>query len=225
MRKVVKKMTTFLLVMVFLSSGFWGLVGCGRNPRFYSAYFEFELNERDGYAIVRRLTELGREQEILAIPMYVEGLPVRQIGYYPRLNLLGMSGGIESSNLTKLYVPYTVEHIVKDGILISNYEIKNGAVIPKYVVIDLRVISPENLINGNNNVFFKYNFSNASNHGYFWMDYINGSNLYLMPPPPTRQGYIFSGWYHESQGINRWDNQMPKSVYENLRLYARWRRY
>jgi|GEM_PF-6919213 len=31
MRKVVKKMTTFLLVMVFLSSGFWGLVGCESN--------------------------------------------------------------------------------------------------------------------------------------------------------------------------------------------------
>jgi len=37
MKKLVKKATTFLLVMVFLSSGFWGLVGCGPNPSFFDA--------------------------------------------------------------------------------------------------------------------------------------------------------------------------------------------
>jgi|GEM_PF-2801457 len=30
MRKLVKKATTFLLVMILLSSGFWGLVGCNK---------------------------------------------------------------------------------------------------------------------------------------------------------------------------------------------------
>jgi len=43
--------------------------------------------------------------------MSINGLQVRQIGAEPQLNLLGLTLGIFSDNLAKLYIPYTVDYI------------------------------------------------------------------------------------------------------------------
>ena len=67
-----------------------------------------------------------------------------------------------------------------------------------------------------------YNFSSAPNDGYYWVDYISENSLYLIPANPLRYGYTFTGWYLEPQAINPWDNQMPTSSDQTLRLYAKW---
>jgi len=231
----VRKKIISIGLMLVMSISLFG--GCTRNRIVYTDYFRVQLRRSDGYAVVLELTELGKEQEILAVPMFVERLPVRQIGR----ELRGMWGGIEglySPNLIKLYLPYTVSHVIDWGIASEHIVeiIVMSMELPKrffhfawrdfYVVHydyihscdTVRYISPSRP-----NVAFRYNYSNSPNQGYYWFDYVTGSNLYLTPPP-TRQGYVFDGWYLDPQGTTPWDNQMPTTAEENLRLYARWQR-
>jgi len=198
--------------------------GCTRNRYFSTDYFRVWLNYREGRATILGLTDLGREQEILAIPMFVEGLTVRQIGRYPRLNVLGLeaSADFRSPYLVKLYIPHTVD-IVKAIYTTYFCEIEMKTIDNDVKIVTMRVGEIGNLIYESSNVVFKYNYNNAPNQGYYWFDYVTGSNLYLIPPP-TRQGYAFDGWYLDSRGTTPWNNQMPQSAEENLRLYAKWQR-
>ena len=106
MKKI--KKTVILAIALIMLFAVMGLAGCDnrRNPAIDYGYFRVELNRQESYAIVFGLTDLGREQEILAVPMFVEGLPVRQIGRH--VGMLGATEGIASQNLRKLYIPYNV---------------------------------------------------------------------------------------------------------------------
>ena len=42
-----------------------------------------------------------------------------------------------------------------------------------------------------------------------------------LPYTPTREGYIFEGWYRESACLNRWDFNTP--INYSITLYAKWR--
>jgi len=219
-------MSVVMLVMLVGVVGVFS--GCNRNRIVYTDYFRVQLRRSEGYAVVLELTELGREQEILAIPMFVEGLPVRRIGGGSR----GMWTGayaVESLVLEKIYIPYSVDKTafvgVSNGKIILTITQPSESLINSFRTINFYggggtlVYIHENSIL---NTFFMYNFQSAPNKGYYWVDYINGSNLYLYPPNPIRQGYIFTGWHLEPQGANEWNNQMPKSADDTLRLYAKW---
>ena len=56
------------------------------------------------------------------------------------------------------------------------------------------------------NVEFIFNYDDAPNNGYYWIDDIDdGEKLELLPPDPTREGYIFGGWYCEKECENQFD--------------------
>ena len=42
-----------------------------------------------------------------------------------------------------------------------------------------------------------------------------------LPEPPTRDGYVFTGWYAEETCVNVWDME-NYIVNDNLTLYAGW---
>jgi uncharacterized repeat protein (TIGR02543 family) len=54
-------------------------------------------------------------------------------------------------------------------------------------------------------------------------DIVSG-NLISEPSSPTKNGYVFDGWYKESTCINAW-NFSNDHVDSNLTLYAKWRDY
>jgi len=218
----------FLIIGLILLC--FSLVGCSLFPRneiVTDDYFEFELRHRDGYAILRQLTELGEEQSILSIPAYVKGLPVQQIGVQIRLHPLI---GIRSVNLMKVYIPYTVTTSMNSAIS-----------TPEGSVVVLQHYSPsEELINSmfwatnsstnvfymggenNINVQFLYNYSDSANGGFMWLDIITNDIEFLLPSQPTREGYIFKGWFLDEIGNETWSGTMPNSADETLRLYAKW---
>ena len=72
------------------------------------------------------------------------------------------------------------------------------------------------------NTFFMFNFDSSENEGYYWMDYTNGMNPYIIPADPVREGYVFGGWYYEKECTNLWDNQFPISENDTLTLFAKW---
>ena len=56
------------------------------------------------------------------------------------------------------------------------------------------------------NIQFLYNYEEAPNEGYFWIDDIdNGEKMEVMPDTPEREGYTFEGWYNEKECINKFD--------------------
>ncbi len=205
------------------------LSGCKSNIETVTTdFFVFELNHKEKHATALELTELGKEQEVLVIPQIVEYLPVQHIGKGVKyLNPYKMNALKLTANQKKIYLPYTlngkiwlttdttVEAILTLGNL-DNFD--KTYIINSFLEIELYYLG----VNTKLNTFFMFNFNNAENEGYYWMDYINGSNPYIIPSDPVREGYSFSGWYYEEGCTNIWDNQVPTNESEKLTLYARW---
>ncbi|MBP5467157.1 MAG: InlB B-repeat-containing protein [Clostridia bacterium] len=82
------------------------------------------------------------------------------------------------------------------------------------------------------NVSYKYNYDGAENDGYYFIDDYDGTVINFIPPEPTRENYVFGGWYKEKECINIWDFESdvvpPKNAEENVweyaetALYAKW---
>ena len=55
-------------------------------------------------------------------------------------------------------------------------------------------------------VQFIYNYDEAPNYGYYWIDDVeDGERIEIIPPEPKREGYTFGGWYCEPECITEWD--------------------
>ena len=61
------------------------------------------------------------------------------------------------------------------------------------------------------NVSYQYNYEEAPNDGYYWVDNYDNALIEYIPPEPTRDGYIFDGWYKEKECINQWDFNSDKT--------------
>ena len=84
------------------------------------------------------------------------------------------------------------------------------------------------------NVSYFYNYENAKNDGYYWIDnYAYGEKIEYIPENPTRDGYTFAGWYKESECINKWNFEVDKlpeeqfneeeiTIYQETILYVKW---
>ena len=46
-------------------------------------------------------------------------------------------------------------------------------------------------------------------------------DLVSEPAPPSREGYVFAGWYVDEGGAQRWDFSAD-TVSDHMTLYARW---
>ena len=225
---MVKKLITLGIAILLLFS-VMGSTACDSNEIVETDYFRVELLKKERYAIVLELTELGKEQEILAVPMFVEGLPVKQIGR----KIGGMWSGwyyIDGNNLKKLYIPHSVETIATGTEPASgNVIVVNLVDVPSGYFVNMRISTLVHLNYDNNNyvdqcsnVAFMYNYSDAPNQGYYWIDYVAGEDLYLLPPAPIRENHSFAGWYLEPACTTLWNEQMPQSADETLNLFAKW---
>ena len=74
------------------------------------------------------------------------------------------------------------------------------------------------------NVAFMNNYSTENNRGYFRAEDVESGEKIPEPPAPEREGYIFTGWYTETEATNLWnfDTHVDMSDDEELRLYAGW---
>lgn len=74
------------------------------------------------------------------------------------------------------------------------------------------------------NIAFMNNYSAAVNRGYFRAEDVESGEKIPEPPVPEREGYVFTGWYTETEAINLWDFDTKAEILdgEELRLYAGW---
>ena len=213
----------------------------------YTDYFKVQLRQNDGYAIVLSLTDLGKQQQILAIPDHINGLPVQQIGW----KVGNVHAEIGSPILEKVYVPYTINAIAsgalasqtsQETIWMSNvYPLGGGQgdggqydlggatwqgevymtkeFYSKFFNIDESDIDSLYLPN----LYYYYNYEDAPNLNYFWFDHITSDNLHIDPADPEREGYAFTGWYTDPDCSELWDQVLPDGN-SDLELFAGWQK-
>jgi len=241
-----KKIVFLITILVALCVGL--LAGCNydplndrHNPIVETDYFIVQLRHRAlpgtatcnlyNIAIILDLTELGKQQEILKIPEYVEGLPVRMVGFHVDTIVSGLSFGINSNNLRKIYIPYSVFYVptwvsstyenleiifLGAELLDRANEILQGRIVS---ISNRKQISAEFC---SPNIIYRYNFENAPNLGYFWFDKIISDSLYLRPSNPNREGYIFVGWFLDEESTIAWDENHPISTEQIITVFASW---
>lgn len=101
-RVKVKKMYSVFLAISFSL----GLSACINNIETVSTdFFVFELNCKEKHATITKLTELGKEQEILVFPTVIEDYPVKYIGKSPKFPLLGEGmGALALTDVQKKFI-------------------------------------------------------------------------------------------------------------------------
>jgi len=251
-----------IIISILVVLGVFGLSGCGLFwPKEYDPennknstpiqtdFFKVQLFEVDyrGYknkwARVYGLTELGKEQEILAIPEYIEGFPVTLIG------VLGSKKyGIKSDNLKKIYIPQTIYSRMYRGlpiaaqsiscqdavVFLTAEEINLSGIVRKDTMIimmpDAFTRSTQGLLEDfvanikycSPNIIYHYNYETSPNQDIYWLDFIEKDSLYLNPESPKRKGYIFIGWYVDINCQEKWDGTYPSNGEDIVEIYAGW---
>jgi len=200
-----------------------------------TGHFIVQLLFTEGHAVVWQPTELGYKQEILVVPAYVGGLPVREIG---RLGLSGWRPFTDGA-LKKIYLPYTLERFAHENVLYhSPYThdwLLEAVLLPQeyssmlYWMGKKFYITQEQLdVYGHHssfnlvNVMYHYNYVDSPNLDYYWIDYIIEDSIFAEPAAPVREGYTFTGWFLEPECITEWDEVRPTSAEQKLKLYAGW---
>lgn len=250
-----KKILAVVLAVISLMT----LIGCRQRSyllEYESGYFKYAVKtEKDGTkkAYLTGLTESGQELKEIIYPEEIDGITVYGIGYEKSLGIGSeYVGSFGSDNLEKVYFPIMPKNETANDCL-DNLYIKTYA-----VYWDLgsdknsnRLMGVKNAIFGFNyiefghwtedylnpliaNVSYMYNYSEAPNEGYYWVDSYNESIITFIPPEPKREGYKFEGWYKEPECINKWNfdtditgkeiviGQNVYDTYNGIYLYVKW---
>lgn len=73
------------------------------------------------------------------------------------------------------------------------------------------------------NISYFYNFDDAPNDGYYWIDDLDeDQKIQTIPPNPTREGYEFGGWFIDNNCTTafKFDTYIKGDM--ELNLYAKW---
>lgn len=75
------------------------------------------------------------------------------------------------------------------------------------------------------NVAYMFNYENALNEGYFFINnFEQGEKITNTPYEPLREGYVFDGWYKETECINavNFNKDTVLDEEKETKLYAKW---
>ena len=239
-----KKVLSIMFLLIFTMC----LGGCNYEPiKYYEdEYFKYmdRVYAEEEWIYLTGFTEKGLEQEILIIPSKFNGKKVR-IGGVPYLT---SPMSFSSEHLKKIYLEeeltnygflapynYDMKIIHLSGDLRSFSDTLRGKL---YVILEAYERSPLSKVYPAN-VSYKWNYEEAPNSGYYWIDDYYNEIISYIPTDPIREGYIFDGWYKEPECINKWDfdndivpgtewefiTQSPHKTlvkYQETILYAKW---
>ncbi|MDR1138413.1 MAG: InlB B-repeat-containing protein [Clostridiales bacterium] len=188
-------------------------------------YFYIRLNKSNQTAIALGLTDIGKEQQVLVVPSVVQGFVVNEIGLVRQNGVMwgvSMYFPLESEQLQKLYMPHTIWNY--DDRVFSTTPNLNYVISMRWELSFIRSYlgGSYTSLGMQPNIKYYYNYDESPNEDLYWRDYVVESGLYLDPDTSTRDGYIFGGWYTDSDCTQEWDNVLPTTPEELVELYARW---
>lgn len=235
------------------------LTGCTREeiPEYHgeTEYFQYayvwgegstgaaliNVPDKQCYAGIGELTELGKEQKEIVIPKTIGGKPVKYLGYYIMTWYYPKNKGFQSDNLEKIYIHNKIQGLgvwsefsfigcpkLNTIILNSIYgiEISNTTkVFPTQTKIYIPSLYQEVYKNGIDtkryidiilpaNISYHLNYEGAENGGYWWIDNLEGESQLKAPEEPTREGYEFGGWYKETECVTEWNFEEDRTATE-----------
>ena len=247
------------LVIVLLSICCMGSRCQGRQTapiEYGDFYYSIMTDEETGeqYVRLQGLTEQGQQKKYVIVPSEIDGINVRELNYQG--GAWYFEGALISDNLEKIYIPTDVivmsisfmhcpmlnKVVMLDKKGLEMYDDREG--IQVFIISDeyslddygitnfYKYIFPVNVYFAN--VSFMYNYDEAENNGYYWIDDLDyGTKIEYIPENPEREGYAFDGWYKEPECENIWNfetDTLPeqvltgdgKEIYQETRLYAKW---
>lgn len=193
-------------------------------------------------AYLTGFTELGEEQTHIIIPSEIDGIPIVNFGYERSISMWKHQTvcDFKSDKTERLYVPFNTDRIWRNDAYpsytchncslvlwkdlgIGRYPCKN--VIMGYeLFLDyldecknteyLYGYQGSSIYNLLANVSFMYNYDNAEDDGYYWVDSYDNGLIKFIPPEPAREGYTFGGWFIEPECITPWDFGKDKTKAE-----------
>lgn len=208
---------------------------------------------KDPFIRILGLSEEGKQKEAVVVPQYIDDYPVTELGFDYGFGVV--DGVWQSDMLKKVFIPFDVSalgylyqrcpNIEKVILLVHSpklYPIP-GPKTDVYVTSFHHTSEHETNLFGDpnvspsvyfSNVSFRYNYEGAPLDGYYWIDdYHYGTKITYIPEDPTREGYVFVGWYKEPECITPWNfdtdtlpeakyNDAQEELYQETILYAKW---
>lgn len=183
----------------------------------------------------------AREKETIIIPESIDGLPVIAIG----MGGLGWECRL-NGKYCKIYLPDSVIDIRQvSGTLNYNRKVffadkydsvdwdKRITLLKDIMYRDSRVFVAESLYQEYQNLpdikcwedIYIANLSYMVDDEIYWIDDYKDGEYVEVPPVPSKEGFVFDGWYLDEEFSNEWDfalNQYEKPEDSaSLKLYAK----
>ena len=243
MKKISKILILILLMHLIL--GFSLLAGCSPIWQSLPKHEEREVGDfivifsSEGYCYIKGTTEQGNSKRFLVVPEQIEGVPVYEFG--KEAIIMELPPEIKSDVLEKIFIEGQMQlgspqAVPKDDcpnfkkiIWVSeSYSLPStNSVEPYYyprIICENHAIEhPDWITLTPANVSYYYNYENAENYGYYWVDDCDyGGKIEFIPNDPIRDGYTFGGWYKEAECINQWDfdnDTLPEEKTELKEIY------
>lgn len=208
---------------------------------------------------IRGTTEQGNTKRFLVIPKQIEDSSVNAFGTQLLMSITVPK--ITSTILEKVFIESEEMRFWQSGEQPECTNFKKIICLNECshisTVAEIQVYYPKLICDNYNqdrppsiplipaNVSYYYNYEDAENNGYYWVDDCDyGGRIEYIPDEPKREGYEFGGWYKESECINQWNFQtdtLPEekteqketfengesvltevTVYQETILYAKW---
>ena len=246
--KIYIRVLSLVLLVCMLAS----LLSCVSLPTTDFGGVTFELHSgdaSDAYYTAQSLTEDGKNLKCVVIPPEIDGIPVTEVSSY---SLWQQHVCFYSNAMERIYFPYSITfscdevpygtfHISSpyDNFLVFSPSVDclvvNGwsfvTVVPFVAYEEYR----RDVINLKSaNIAFMFNYEDAPNEGYFFIDLVEDEGGVLTNPPydPKREGYTFVGWFKDEGCEDAWSfesdtitlrfDENDYLIYEEIRLYAGW---
>ena len=178
------------------------------------------------------------EQGYIVIPDEIEGYPVRSV-YNLRCEAYNSDESKQHfNNIKKVYVSKNVKtynesnmFITGDAIFIFIGATRPTTISWQYIDMYISKYHEEKYVSTGltmytiANINYLYNFEAAPNEGVYFVDNLNENDTFVYTPEsPRRDNYTFTGWFMESECINRID--LKTFIYESsmgcVDFYAGW---
>lgn len=225
------------LILFLIVSILFLITGCKKSI-YESNFFTYWIkNGNEGkYVAIYGLTELGKKQEVLIIPEYIDDMKVLDMGCEYGVVGSFYKGSFESEKLKRVYIlfePYTTKSLSPqmfencpniEKVIYLKYYPNQGPIynVQSYYRDDFD--NPENVLYLIDhyklpaNVYYMYNYDGSPNEGYYWVDDYDNELISYIPIDPIREGYTFDGWYKDEDCTIKWDftiDFVPEKITED----------
>lgn len=228
----------FLIVLLLALS--IGLFGCEINKEYRDENFKYRYQTYMNQNIIHLegLTDEGKQKKYLYVPGRFKGWKV----VISSTSILTDLVTLKSDELEKLYISVEINNL---GYLYAEESVKVFSIsnnmgiyancINNYITSKryFEIKNEETKFSLNNlypaNVSYIYNYEDAPNDGYYFIDDCNNELIEFVPDDPEREGYTFKGWYKEAECASKWDFEIDivpekdnEEEFIETKLYAKW---